>query len=635
MLSPLFVVALALCCATVARAQISPGPLSRAHQQLEGLTKCGSCHEFGTTTRGFKCLGCHAEIRRRVETKAGFHARAYKSSAGETDCRRCHQEHKGQTTALIRLDRQKFDHFAQTGFALAGKHQQQKCGSCHVATKISADARTEIKLKDLNRSFLGLRRECTACHKDQHQGQLGADCLRCHTMDGFKPATGFNHAATHFPLTGLHQTEACQKCHGPRPGQENPQYKGLTYSGCQSCHTDPHRGAFQDVKFRGSCDNCHNTNGWKNNRPGAEFNHATTKFPLLEKHAAVVCSACHKGTDFRRPIAHERCQQCHEDPHNRQFATRAAGSDCSSCHNLTGFKPAKFDRETHRQTAFPIEGKHAALRCAECHQPEGRGAVYISRKLVCSACHADRHGGEFAAAPHANQCDQCHTSAGFQATTFTVARHAETQFALTGKHATVTCDKCHKPLPAGGTALPLAPVKAGTPVTVPRQYHFASRTCNTCHTDPHQTKLACEGCHTSEQWKEVSTFDHSKTKFKIDGAHLNVKCIQCHKPSEPVGGGPAKVAPEFSKTPTQCLDCHNAKDAHAGQFKSGPAEDCGQCHVTARWNGEAFNHDKTPFVLNRDHRDVACAKCHKDQRESAGKMIRIYRGTTTECVKCH
>lgn len=630
-------VALALSFCGLTPAQIAPGPLSRAHQQLEGLTKCGSCHNFGSSTSDLKCLECHAEIRRRVDARLGFHSRAYKSSAGETDCRRCHKEHSGLGSALIRLDRRNFDHLAQTGFALAGKHLRQKCENCHAAAKIPAAARAEIKLKDLNRSFLGLRRECTACHKDPHQDQLGSDCLRCHSQDAFKPAPGFNHAGTHFPLTGLHQPVLCQKCHGPRPGQAAVRWKGLAFSGCQNCHADPHRGAFQQLKFRGSCDTCHNTNGWKNNHPGGEFNHSTTKYPLTGKHAAVACSKCHKGADFRRPIAHERCRDCHDDPHKGQFAARAAGSDCSACHEVRGFKPSRFDRAAHRQTAFPLEEKHAPLRCAECHQPEGRGAVYVSRKLICSACHADRHGGEFASTPHSNQCDHCHTPAGFQPSTFSVARHAQTQFALTGRHASIACDRCHKPLPTVGVPAPI-PVtsKRVTPSGPPRQYRFASRTCNACHADPHQTKVACETCHTSEQWQPARPFDHSTTRFRIDGAHQNVKCIQCHIPSAQGSNPVAKAALKLSATSRQCFGCHAAKDAHAGEFRSGmPEEDCSHCHTTARWNGEAFDHDKARFVLDRVHRNVACAKCHKDQREVAGKMIRTYRGAPLECVKCH
>ncbi len=627
---------LALWFCALAPAQVAPGPLSRAHRHLEGVAKCGSCHSLGLGKRALKCLDCHAEIRRRVEAQAGYHARAYERSAGEVDCRRCHKEHDGLGFTLIRLDRQKFDHLAQTGFALAGKHRQQKCEKCHVATKISADARPEIKMKDLNRSFLGLRRECTACHEDKHQGQLGGDCLRCHTQDAFKPAPGFSHADTHFQLTGSHQTVPCQKCHGPRPGQEAVRWKGLAFSDCRDCHVDPHRGAFQEVKRRGYCDDCHNSNGWKNNHPGAEFDHLTTKYPLTEKHASVACSKCHKGSDFRRPIAHERCGECHGDPHRGQFAARAAGSDCSACHDVTGFKPSRFDRETHRQSAFPLEGKHAALHCPKCHQPEGRGTVYISRKLTCSACHADGHGGEFASAPHTNQCEHCHTAAGFQPSTFSSERHAQTQFALTGRHASVPCEKCHKPLVADVTMPVLATGKHVAPSGPPRQYHFVSRTCGACHLDPHQTQMACEVCHTTERWQEVRPFDHSTTRFRIEGAHRNVKCIQCHIPSVSGSGLVAEVAPKLSGTPSQCFGCHSAKDVHAGQFRSGmPEEDCSHCHVTTSWNGEAFDHDKARFALNRVHRDVACEKCHKDQREVAGKMIRMYRDTSMECVKCH
>jgi hypothetical protein len=327
---------------------------------------------------------------------------------------------------------------------------------------------------------------------------------------------------------------------------------------------------------------------------------------------------------------------CHEDPHNGQFATRAAGSDCSSCHEVTGFKPTRFDRESHRQGAFPLEGKHAALRCPECHKPEGRQAVYVSRKLACNACHADRHGGEFAAAPHANKCDDCHTPAGFQPPTFTLARHAQTQFPLWGRHASVACEKCHKPLFAGGATLALAPDRTAGASIVPRQYRFNSRTCNACHADPHQTNLACETCHTPEQWKDVRPFEHpATTRARLDGAHRDLKCVQCHKPDAAGLSGAAGTAPKFSKTPTRCSGCHGAKDAHAGQFTSGPEEDCSECHIPVRWNGESFNHDKARLVLSRVHVNLECAKCHKELREAAGKMIRVYRGTPTECVKCH
>ena len=258
-----------LCSAAIG--QISPGPLSAVHQQLEGVAKCTSCHDFGAGIRRFKCAGCHTEIQQRLQSQTGFHPRAIKTSPGQGDCAQCHMEHNGRNFALTRLDRKAFDHARDTGFTLEGRHREQKCESCHTSKKIPAAARLEIKLKNIDKSFLGLRRECASCHEDRHSSQLGADCAHCHTQVSWDKAPGFSHSRTSFPLTGLHQPLACQKCHVamPREGETDKPvlFKGIAYAGCQSCHTDPHKGAFQAAKFRGSCESCHNTSGWKNNSP--------------------------------------------------------------------------------------------------------------------------------------------------------------------------------------------------------------------------------------------------------------------------------------------------------------------------------------------------------------------------------
>ncbi len=609
------VIAVVLC--APAAAQISPGPLSGAHQQLEGVGKCTSCHALGSNKGAFKCLDCHVEIRRRVEARAGMHARAYRDAQGTTDCARCHMEHNGQSYSLVRLDRNNFDHAAQTGFTLQGKHRAQRCENCHNPARIAAGAREEIKIKNLNRTFLGLQHDCLSCHEDQHRGQLGSDCTRCHSQDGWKPAAGFNHASARFQLTGLHQGVACLKCHIPPPGGKAGAFKGLNFSGCQSCHTDPHRGAFQDVKTRPSCESCHNTGGWKNNRPGTNFDHGATRFALAGKHAAQRCSPCHKNSDFHRTIAHDRCQDCHKDPHTGQFAARASGSDCSSCHSENGFKPTRFDRDEHGKSAFPLEGKHADVACDKCHQPAGPSTVYKTGKLVCSACHADKHRGQFDSAPYYNRCELCHTVAGFKPDTFSVERHAKTQFPLIGHHASATCRDCHKA------------------VAETRQFHFDSRACNTCHADPHETKLACETCHTPQQWKPAGPYEHPATQFRLEGAHLKVECIQCHRAAQ--GGADAKPKPPvFARTPHACASCHAAKDPHGGQFTAvAGVEDCSNCHVTTRWSGTDFEHDRARFALDVAHRRVACEKCHKNQSAVGTKLSRIYRGTPVECVRCH
>src|SRR3982074_3297573 len=54
-------------------AQISPGPLARPHQSLNGATNCSSCHKFGGQA-ALKCLDCHAEIGAHLRARKGLHA---------------------------------------------------------------------------------------------------------------------------------------------------------------------------------------------------------------------------------------------------------------------------------------------------------------------------------------------------------------------------------------------------------------------------------------------------------------------------------------------------------------------------------------------------------------------------------
>ncbi len=672
-----FVVAFGVLCGRVADGQIAPGPLSRAHADLRGITGCGSCHDFGD--RRLKCLECHVEIKRRVEAGTGFHARVYKSSPGATDCARCHPEHRGPKFDFLPLKRESFDHGAQVGFALEGKHKEQKCEACHTAARIAPTARQEIRMKNLNQTFLGLTRMCTSCHEEPHQKQLGADCLGCHIPQAWKPASRFNHSSAAFELTGMHQKVPCVKCHTRAvagksagneigrepvqggPGQKILLFKGLPHSGCQSCHADQHHGGFEALNLGEKCERCHNTSGWKSswesNRAATGFSHNLSKFRLVGKHATVACDKCHKESNFGHPIPHDHCRDCHEGPHGTQFAARAAGSDCSSCHSPAGFKPALFDREAHTRGAFPLVGKHALLPCAKCHQPAGRGARYEIGKRLCQECHAEPHGGQFASAPNNNNCDLCHTPAGFAATTFSLERHANTQFPLTGKHISVACHKCHKPLAPAGSAAAAGNSQAPPAASIlpaadefalsdaRRQFHFSSRACDTCHRDPHgfdpEAHLPCMTCHTPQGWRQLLPFDHSRTGFKLEGSHNDparpIACVKCHTPDNQIADGSSRSVPSFSRASAQCSRCHAANDVHGGQF-SAPGDgkrDCSQCHIPAAWKGGGFNHDTTRFVMNSAHRNLACVRCHKEQKEVNGRVMRTYRGTPFDCLKCH
>jgi hypothetical protein len=188
--------------------------------------------------------------------------------------------------------------------------------------------------------------------------------------------------------------------------------------------------------------------------------------------------------------------------------------------------------------------------------------------------------------------------------------------------------------------------------------------CRSCHNDPHETKRACDSCHTPEGWSQTKTFDHTTTAFRIEGAHLKLKCAQCHQPSAAgakdawaptpsmeaaalnaktmatsgaaAPGAKESTAPRFSNAPAKCSGCHRAKEPHGGQFfEGGREEECSECHTMARFDKEDFRHERARFVPNSVHRNLQCPECHKQQREAAGRMIRVYRGTPTDCVQCH
>ncbi len=611
-------------------AQISPGSLSRAHQSLSGLTQCTTCHELSTGKPTVRCLACHTEIARRVSTHQGVHATYNIKPGSSAKCAGCHSEHNGEDFALINWNLKTFDH-SLTGYALLGKHAGLSCNRCHSAEHVAADERASIKMKDLNRTFLGVLPSCTNCHQDEHKGRLGPDCLQCHNFDDWKTLNigNFDHSQTRYPLTGLHVQVACKQCHTPGSGGK-PRYRGIPFASCADCHADPHRGGFSQT-----CESCHSTAGWKQVRASAlldnGFDHAKTKFPLLGKHAEVECMQCHAGGDFKKPLAFQKCMDCHQpDPHGGQFAKRPDKGECASCHTVDGFTPSTFGLKQHAASAYPLEGKHATLQCAQCHIPKGKDAVYMMKFQHCTDCHSDEHEGQFAAAPYRNACESCHTVQRMMPSTFGLPRHKSTSFPLTGSHEAVACNDCHRistefrPKP---TAL----------------YHWRSLTCTTCHADPHKGQfddflrragerlLGCEACHSTVSWKEFSRFDHSKTSFPLLGAHETTPCQGCHNPPGPKV---AFVNADFKAAPKGCEACH--ADVHGGQFAKARVTACADCHDSAKWKPSLFDHDKrTDFPLSGAHRKAACEGCHKLEKTVAGKAVLFYKPTPKECAACH
>jgi len=211
--SPLaiFGVALGLIFARPVYAQISPGPLARAHESLSGPLNCTKCHELGAGRNQLKCLTCHTEIAQRVTERRGMHAVWAASDPSGKACASCHSDHNGADFPLVhwQTNREELNH-SQTGFALTGKHAGLPCSSCHRAEKIPTAARTGIRVADLNRTYLGLSRR-------RASRSAGVDLYalphrrRLEAGDGFRPLRNAIRADRRARVSGLRQMSCARR----------------------------------------------------------------------------------------------------------------------------------------------------------------------------------------------------------------------------------------------------------------------------------------------------------------------------------------------------------------------------------------------------------------------------------------
>jgi hypothetical protein len=435
---------------------------------------------------------------------------------------------------------------------------------------------------------------------------------------------------TRYPLTGLHAKVECAKCHTSGPDNK-PRYTGIPFNQCSDCHKDPHHGSFPQ-----GCQSCHSTSGWKKislTTMNERFDHSKTKYPLEGKHLSVDCAQCHANGDFKKPLLFARCMDCHKpDPHNGQFAQRSDHGECASCHKVSGWKPSTFTVTEHAVSAYPLKGGHARVECAQCHLPKGKDTLFKIKFERCTDCHADKHVAQFVSAPYFNACDRCHNLEAYKPSTFTLARHKDTHFLLTGGHVAVPCADCHK---ESGKFQP-------KPAVI---YHWPNLNCTSCHADPHKGQFkdrmlqaradgasgGCEVCHSTKSWKELSRFDHAKTSFPLLGAHRATTCIDCHRPPNLET---RLINVDFKAAPTACEDCH--QDIHGKQFAKAEVTRCVECHNSMKWKPALFDHEtRTQFSLRGAHQNVRCAECHKATQVIASKTVLFYKPTPKECAACH
>lgn len=586
-------------------AQLSPGDLSNAHKDLEGVANCTKCHDIGNKVSNNKCLSCHQPIKSQVDAGRGFHT---SSEVRGKDCAKCHNDHHGRRFDMVRFDEKNFNHNL-TGYDLTGAHKQIDCRKCH-----KSDFIEDQNLRKKQETFLGLRQNCNACHKDYHQKTLGNDCAKCHTTDDFKPASKFNHDKTDFALVGKHKAVQCIECHQKelRNGENFQRFDGVAFKNCSSCHKDPHQNHLGN-----NCKECHNEQGFEALSGLSKFNHSKTDFALKGKHKHVDCRECHQMQSAtpinvfqdRLGVANQDCKACHKDVHDGRF-----GLDCAACHTEESFKklqnPGKFD---HNLTEFPLRGKHEVVDCRKCHISENMTDALPHNS--CASCHKDYHEGQFTRPPKpAEDCANCHTVEGFAGSTFSIELHTLTNFPLDGAHVATPCLACHK-----------------------KEEKWSFRNigtkCADCHQDVHQNQIdtkwypdkSCNNCHQTSAWTD-NHFDHKKTAFALKGAHLQTACRECHKPDETYPHG------KFAGLASTCASCHN--DQHNNQFALKGVTDCARCHTFDNWEISNFDHNKTRFKLDGKHEQVACTGCHKVIGSGSTAYVQ-YKFESTDCATCH
>src|SRR6202049_2973241 len=276
---------------------------------------------------------------------------------------------------------------------------------------------------------------------------------------------------------------------------------------------------------------------------------------------------------------------------------------CQNCHTANAWRPIRAVPEfDHNQTRYPLRGMHQPVTCVQCHVK----LLFTNVGHLCQDCHADIHKRQLGA-----NGEHGHTVRGWTVSIQQVQQH-NNRFPLTGAHAAVDCDSCHKN-------------------AANSQFQTMSTQCYSCHAADYRStsnpnhvagkfSVTCEQCHGTDTWLNAK-FDHSSVGFPLTGMHMVPPrlCADCH------------VNNNYNLTTTTCVSCH-LKDfqgtTNPNHVSANFPQSCEQCHTTAAWSPATFDHSMVNFTLTGAHTvpPRQCTDCHVNNN---------YSLTSTTCVSCH
>ena len=387
------------------RAEFSHDFFALRGQHRQAL--CSDCHVDGRFSGlPTDCVSCHLQ---------DFNATAdpdHRHLGFPTDCEICHG------TGARSWDDAEFSHGF---FALRGEHKAALCSDCHI------DGR-----------FVGLSRECAACHLADYQGAedpdhekagFPLDCSICHGTR-YRTWEGGEFGHDTFALKGRHRLALCSDCHGDGVFEGRP-------SDCVSCHLADFISAVDpnhvQLGFPRDCESCHGDKAqtWED----ADFSHDA--FVLNGRHKLAACSDCH--VDGSTGIS-SACVSCHRGDYQNttdpDHELLGFPTECEACHGTGAltWEGAAFDHNA----IWPLQGAHTSLDCSSCH---------VSATLPpqdCFGCHADDYNAtsnpDHQVAGFPTDCDLCHFPTHIL---WTQAVFDHTFPITSGKHAQFDCTECH------------------------------------------------------------------------------------------------------------------------------------------------------------------------------------------------
>lgn len=318
--------------------------------------------------------------------------------------------------------------------------------------------------------------------------------------------------------------------------------------------------------------------------------------------SALACGTTTNDVHETEEAKSSTCITCHSGAYrvaSNPVHVNKIPDTCQDCHSTKAWSPVEL--EDHFW--WPLQNKHANLKCEACHESGFRAG---DTSKDCQSCHRKDYD-EATEPKHAGfplDCTLCHTDTGFKPSSF---KHP---WPLDGAHATTPCASCHTGDP---------PAYKGTPTDC-RSCHQADY--DTAKNPIHQGVFAttCADCHTASSWRP-STYVHV---WPLRGKHVLVPCNSCHT------GSP----PKYEGTATDCFGCHQG-DYAASPFPNHGTfpHTCQDCHVMSGWKPAITGlHPESSFPIKTGtHADprIKCMDCHVLAKGASTG------GQNADCVNCH